>query len=254
MAEGLDFEAAAALGESATFGVAHERAMETGGRNGSKGAVEQDLAGGGGEEVGAADDFGDAHGDVVHDHGEFVGGDVVSVPDEEVAEVAASGFFDAAEVSILESDRFTVGDAEAPVHSGGERVFKGLGGVRAPFGREDGFLLVRGEGGEFLAGMAARINEAGVAEVLPGFKVMRAALALKNGFAVPIEAEPFQILDGGLGEFRFAAVRVEVLDAEENFAAGLAGAAVGGGEGGGVAEVEQARGGRRDTTMVAWSF
>ncbi len=78
-----------ALCEAAAFGVAEEGAVVPGRRREMEGAVEEDLAECGLEEVFAADDFADAHGGVIGDYRELIGGDVVFSPYYEIAEVAA---------------------------------------------------------------------------------------------------------------------------------------------------------------------
>ena len=55
-------------------------------------SVDEDLAGGAGEEIGPADDFGNLHGGVVDHAREMVTGLVVFAPDEEVAEIGPSRF------------------------------------------------------------------------------------------------------------------------------------------------------------------
>jgi len=112
-----------ALGEADAGGIAHEVAVEVGGGGVAEGALKKDLAGGGLEEVAAADDFGDVGECVVDDAGELVAGkaDVGGVggeglsPDEEVAEVDGGGEGLGAGVEIGESDGGAVGGAEAVV-------------------------------------------------------------------------------------------------------------------------------------------
>ncbi len=58
-AEGAEGEGVVALGEADAVAVAEEAAVEVGGGGVVEGALEEDLAGGGLEEVAAADDFGD---------------------------------------------------------------------------------------------------------------------------------------------------------------------------------------------------
>ena len=96
VAEGLDFESARAFGQAASFGIAYEWAVEPLGLLRVEGLMQEDLAGGGGEEIGAPDDFGDSGEDVVHHNREFVGRDVVTVPNQKIAKVSASEFFDGA--------------------------------------------------------------------------------------------------------------------------------------------------------------
>jgi len=76
------------------------------------------LAGGGLEQVGSADDFGDLHGGVVDGDSELVGRNSVFAPDEEVAEVFAGGEGLVAEVFVFKCDCLVVRDLESPVDSG----------------------------------------------------------------------------------------------------------------------------------------
>ncbi len=98
LAEGADGECVVAFGEADALRVAEEVGVEVGGSGEVEGALEEDLAGGGFEEVGSADYFGDLGGCVVDYAGELVAGEAVVVagavrftPDEEVAEVLACG-------------------------------------------------------------------------------------------------------------------------------------------------------------------
>ncbi len=80
-AEGAEREGVVALGETEAGGVAQEVAVEVGWRGIAEGALQENLAGGGLEEVAAADDFGDVGESVVDGAGELVAGeaDVVGV-------------------------------------------------------------------------------------------------------------------------------------------------------------------------------
>ncbi len=118
LAEGTDGERVVALGEAFAFVVGEQRAVVPGGWPKFERAIEQKLAGGGFEQVGSADDFGDAHSGIVDDAGELVGGHAVATPDEEVAEVVSGEELLRAEVLIVERDGFAVGNAEAPVNGG----------------------------------------------------------------------------------------------------------------------------------------
>ncbi len=69
LAEGADGEGVVALGETLAVGVGDEGAVIPGGRSPVEGAVEQELAGGGDEEILAANDLGDAHEVVIDDDG-----------------------------------------------------------------------------------------------------------------------------------------------------------------------------------------
>jgi len=78
-------------------------------------AVEQELAGGGFEQVFAADDFGDAHGGVIHDDGELIRGDVVVPPDDEVAEVLPGNQLLGAVTTVCERNDLPIRHLKPPV-------------------------------------------------------------------------------------------------------------------------------------------
>ncbi len=261
------------LGEALAVVVNDERAVEPGGDGIAEGAIEEDLTGGGLEQVGAADDFCDAHGVVIDDAGELVAGQAVAAPDDEVAEVDAGGEGQRAEVEVVEGDDFAVGDAEAPVEVVGNAVGDGRQGTSGPTGSWiDGLVLGvrgcvargafmgRGDGGsEVLSRAAAGIEKAAEEQATPGVDVGLAALTLKIGLAgtadvrafMPADAEPEQIFNRGAGEFTTGAVGVEIFDAENERALCVAGALIGLPEGAGVADVEIAGGRRRKTAAIA---
>ena len=78
-------------------------------------AIEQNLARGRLEQVGAAHHFRDAHGRVVGHAGELIAGNAVAPPDDEVAEVHAGHKTLRTEIQVDELDHLAVGNAEAPV-------------------------------------------------------------------------------------------------------------------------------------------
>src|ERR1035441_3923912 len=104
-----------ALGQAAAVPIHHQTAVKPGGIVVSQGAIEQDLAGGGLEQVGATHHFRDAHGRVVGHTGKLVAGHSVAPPDDKVSKVAAGHKALRTQVAILKLDRFAVGDAESPV-------------------------------------------------------------------------------------------------------------------------------------------
>jgi hypothetical protein len=253
-AEGAEGEGVVAFGEALAGGVGDERAVVVGGGGGAEGAEEEELAEGGFDEVGAADDFGDAEVGVVDGAGELVAGDVVFAPDEEVAEIASGDSALGAEVGVGENELFVIGDAEAPVGGDavGERRERCVGGRTEGFG-VDGFVVeMRGAGGfgDIAAGAGAGENQAGGVEAGEGGTVEREALALGEDGAVPVEAEPAEVFLKSGDEFGAAAGGVEVVVAEEERAAGGAGALVGDPESARVTEVEVAGGGRGQPPTV----
>jgi hypothetical protein len=260
LSQGADAKAVMSLCEAAAIVVDNELAVEPGGEREAEGAVQENLSGGGLEQVGAADDFRDAHEVIVDDAGELVAGDAVATPDDEVAEVDACGEAQRAQVLVVEGDDLAVGDTEAPVEAEGVGVWNGGQAIGRAAGAGIDRLIVgvggrfswggfmrRGEGGgEILAGTAAGVEVAPIEESLPGVSIDGAALALEIGLAgaadvgslMPADAESEEILNGGGGEFSAAALGVEVFHAEDECAVGIAGALKGLPECAGVADVE----------------
>ncbi len=245
-AEGAEGEGVVAFGEALAGVVGHERAVIKGGSRNAEGAEEEELAESGFDEVGAADDFGDVEIRVVDGGSKLVAGHVVFPPDEEIAEVAAGDGALRAEMVIVEDEFFVVGNTEAPV--GRDAI--GQWGKRSVAGRAkgigiDGFVVkMRGAGsfGDVAAGSRARENETGGVEAGEGGAVEQDALALRDDGAVPGQAEPVQIFLEGGDEFRATAGGVEIVVAEEERAAGLAGALMSDPERACVAKVKVARG------------
>jgi hypothetical protein len=87
------------------------------GRNGVESPIEKDLPSRGEQEIRAANDFGYAHGNVIHHHGEFIGRYIFAIPNEKVTEVPKCGFFYRAKIFIRERDRNVIRNTEAPVHA-----------------------------------------------------------------------------------------------------------------------------------------
>ena len=253
LAEGAEGEGVVAFGEALAVVVEHERGVVVGGRGVAEGAEEEELAKGGADEIGAADDFGDAELGVVDGAGELVAGGVVFAPDEEVAEVAAGDGALGAAAGVGEKDFFAVGDAEAPVDGDffAEGRERGVGG-RAELGRVNGFVVGGGRGGGFVRGgnriedIAARAgageDETGGVEGGEGGAVAGQPGALRDDGFAPREAEPAEVGEHGGDEIEAEAEGVEVVVAEEEVTAGGAGAFGGEPEGARVAEVEVAGG------------
>ena len=251
-AEGAEGEGVVAFGEALAAVVEHERGVVVGGGDVAEGADEEELPKGGADEIGAADDFGDAELGVVDGAGELVTGGVVFAPDEEVAEVATGDGALRAEVGVMERNGFAVGDAEAPVHGddGAER-WQGCVEGRAELRWVKGFVVGGGRGGGFVRGgdgfedIAARAgageDEAGGVECGEGGAVMGQPGALRDDGFAPREAEPAEVCEHGGDEIEAEAEGVEVIVAEEEFATGGAGAFGSEPKCACVAEVEMAR-------------
>ena len=211
------------------------------------------------QQVGAADDLGDLHGVVVGHDGQFVGGEVVAPPDDEVAEVRARDAPHAALEGIVELDHATVRHAKPPGDAAWSACAIPAGRPQAR--REDrlvwfvvGGALVRRDGGFFhvAARVGARVDHARGLEAAPHVEIPRRPLALPIrpvraahvGAFGPREAQPAEVVERGGGKLLAAARAVEVFDPHHE--AGGAGTGGGPGEGLGVAHVEQARGRGRE--------
>ena len=101
-AEGVQGQSVMPLGQADAVVVPQERAVEVDRCGQAESALQQDLAGGGAQQVGSADDFGDAKGGIIDDGGELVAGDAVARPEQEVAETALRGEGLQAEVGVGE--------------------------------------------------------------------------------------------------------------------------------------------------------
>ena len=92
------------------------------------------------------------------------------------------------------------------------------------------------------AGAEAGVEQAACVQPVQHGAVFREVLGLDADVSVPVQAEPGEVFHDGHGEFGAAAGAVDILDAEEETAAGVAGPAPGGQRGVGVAEVQVAGG------------
>ena len=139
-------ESARAFRQAASFGIADQRAVKPRGFNSAESAIEKNLPSGRCKKIRPTHHLGDAHGYVIDNHGEFVGWDVVAIPNEKIPKIAQGVFFDDTEILILERNDFVVGNPEAPVHTRGllERVR--FTRISSPFHRKDRFILMRSEG------------------------------------------------------------------------------------------------------------
>ena len=245
---------AVALGELLALLVEDQRRVgkERGGV--AKGLVEQQLLGGVGDVVLAADHVADRHGRIVDHHHQVVEGiaDLVgrgAAGDHHVAAQVAAAPAHVAAHQVAPADRAAVVDAEA------DHRFAALG--------DEGLLLLRGEiavpvvvaggllagglllahGGELgLAGVAA-VGVARIEQLLDGGAVQLHPLALDHGVAVPVQAQPLQALEDVGGVFRFAALFVGVFDAQQEGTAAVAGKQ----------PVEHRRAGRADVQGASWT-
>ena len=196
--------------EKGAVRIHYQAAVKPGGVIVSQGAIEQDLAGGGLEQVGAAHHFRYSHSRVVGHAGKLVAGHAVAPPDDKVSKVAAGHKALRAEIPILEVDGFAVGNAESPVDAirGSDLVRGGAGKSRSdvleaaagggPAGSGINRFVVqrlnfpvalracrtslmrRGERGfKILARAAAGVEEAALEQLAPCGKIERPAETLR---------------------------------------------------------------------------
>ena len=256
--EGAETEGVVAFREADAGGIEHERGVVETRRGHPEGAENEQLAKGAFCEVGTADDFSDGEIGVVDGTRELVAGDTVFAPDEEVTEVTAGDGRLRAEGGILKGENFAFGDAEAPVDVEVERRKRRVGG-RAELGRVNRFIVGCGRGAlvgrtEGVKDIAARAgagkNRAGGMEAGEGGAVKRETLALIDDRLGPREAEPAEVFEHGGDEIEAEADGVEIVVAQEQGAAGGAGAFGGDPECARVAEMEVAGGRGREAAEV----
>ena len=195
----------------------------------TKGGVEQQLLGGIGDVIFAADHVADGHGGVIHDHHEVVEGvaDLIGrgpAGNDHVAAQVAAGPAHRTTDQVVPGDDGIVINAEA---NGGFTSFgdEGLllfGGqvavtVVVAGGAIGGRLLLT-HGGELGFGGVAAVGLAGLQQLLNGGAMGLDSLALDHGFRVPVDPQPLQAFEDVRGVFGFAALLVGVLDAQQKFA------------------------------------
>jgi len=106
-----------ALGEAGARFVREQGAMVKLGQGKVEGAVEQYLARGGFEQVLAADDFGDAHGRIIHHHRKLVGGNVIVPPHHKVAKVPPGDQLLGTVLAVHEGNHLPIRHSKPPVGS-----------------------------------------------------------------------------------------------------------------------------------------
>jgi hypothetical protein len=202
-----DGQCVVALGEAGAVFVGEQTGVKVGRSGEVKGALEEDLAGGGFEQVAAADYFGNVGVGVIDDAGELIAGETVLSPDKEVAEVFAGGEGLWAEIFVLEADCLAVRNAEAVVDALLELGSGCIGGWAAGAGI-DGlvvgvFMRCVHHGGEIFATAMAWVDLSGNEEWLEGFAIEREALGLVEDGRMTGDPEPGQVFEDGLSEVGF---------------------------------------------------
>ena len=83
----------------------------------SQGSIQQNLAGGGFQQICAANDFGNLHGGIVNYYRQLVRGNIIFSPDDEIAEIFAGHHSLRTQMQIGKRNFFAIGDAKTPIHS-----------------------------------------------------------------------------------------------------------------------------------------
>ena len=196
----------------------------------AKGFVKQQLLGGVGDVIFAADDVADGHVGVVDHHHEVVEGVADAVGggppgDHHVAAQVGSAPFHRAPHQVVPADDALVVDAEtdhrlAALGAESLLLLRGEGAVAIVIagGAVFGLLALPHLGELRFGGVAAigvaRLEQAGdrgVVEIHPG--------ALDDRFAVPVEAEPVEPFEDVGGVFGLGALAVGVFDAQQELTA-----------------------------------
>ena len=171
---------------------------------------DQQLLGGVGVVVGAADDVGDAHVEVVDHDGEVVERRAVGARDHEVVLERVLERALAAD-DVADHDRAVVGDAQA---------HRALPLVLAA---EAAVAVLGVPGLDLVAAGGRAVGEPVVDQLLHDLGVAVAALGLEHGLLVPVELEPAQGVEDLLDVLGGRALAVGVLDPEQGPAAAAAG-------------------------------
>lgn len=217
-----------------------------------KGAVEQQLAERGHDKVLPSDDLRDLLVGIIDDNREFVGGNIRTVPNQEVTKINAGVPLDDTEPAISESHRLTIRDPEAPVDPCRRFVSQTDFGVHSPGLGKKRFLSVgcMSGSGDIAAGSVTGVDCSRIAELLPSGEIKISSPALKIGPLIPEEAEPGEIPLASFSELLAASVRVQILNPQENFSASSPCPVPGESESGGMSRMQQACGGRSQPSAV----
>src|ERR1051326_1036393 len=78
--------------------------------------IEQELPGGGLQQIFASNDFSDCHGCVIQDDGELIGGQVIVTPDDEVTQIPAGHEFWRAIVAVDKRNDLAIRNLKAPIY------------------------------------------------------------------------------------------------------------------------------------------
>ena len=171
----------------------------------------------------------------------MIGGHAVFLPHGEISEIAPGHELLRAIVRVFECDVLSVRHTETPVTVG--FGWRGLFTASTGVNRFTAFTVRRGNGVFQIATAArARKQVAQLLELFESFPIQAQSIGLMKDIAFPVKADPAAVFHGGLGVFRFATVRIQILIAIQQRATGGSGTLLGDPERTGVAQVQIAGG------------
>jgi len=118
LAQVPDAKRVVAFGEARARIVDDEMAVVKSWRSPAQGAIQEQLAGGGLQQIRAADDFGDSHFGIVDGDGELICRHVIVAPDDEVAEIAPCAESLMAEMKVEKTELLAIRHSTTPAHTG----------------------------------------------------------------------------------------------------------------------------------------
>lgn len=106
-----------ALGQAYSLLIPHQFAVVVAGDGEAQRAIQQNLASGGFQQVGPADDFAYLHRGIIDYYRQLIRRNIIFSPDDEIAEIYTGHHSLWAQMQIGETDSFAIRDAKTPIHS-----------------------------------------------------------------------------------------------------------------------------------------
>ena len=224
---------AVAFGEAGAIGAQDQRDMGKDRRRGAESAVEQDLFRGVRNVVGAANDMGDAHLDVVDNSAKLIGGQggpaagaASRAHEDEILDFVILHFA-GTKHGVFESRSGAQRNAKAYgwiLMGGGGLAFAATAANDAPYFAFGGGRIVRRIApGVFLRGAVAEIGGACGEQLIGGGSVTGQALRLEERPFIPVESEPIQSVENAFHQFRPIPLDVRVFDSKNKGATAVPG-------------------------------
>ena len=263
-----------AFGQADSLFVRHQRAVIELGRRHPERAIQQQLPGGGREQIGAAHHLGDPHRRVVHHDRKLVSRNAIVPPDDEIAEVLARDELLRPAMAVSERNPLAVRHAETPVPFEGRaacviRVERALLVTQLELLAAGSWIhrlilaLVRRRQRppHVRPRASAGINEpagqksshCGQVELAPLALVVWPERPATIRPFLPFKAEPFQVFEHGADKLQLEARGIQVLIAQHEHAAAGLGALLRNPERARVAEVQVTCRRRREAAAIGGS-